>query len=87
MNLLAIWNITDQSYLQDCVPNFYFLVYWLNYVGSTKHLFKPTKFLGTEYTWVRGRKRGSPCNSTHAETEFSSIEFYSQHQSPYSFER
>lgn len=53
MNLLAIWNITDQSYLQDCVPNFYFLVYWLNYVGSdddgsTKHLFKPTKFLGTE---------------------------------------
>lgn len=47
MNLLAIWNITDQSYLQDCVPNFYFLV-WLNYVGSTKHLFKPTKFLGTE---------------------------------------
>lgn len=48
MKLLAIWNITDQSYLQDCVPNFYSLVYWLNYVGSTKHLFKPTKFLGTE---------------------------------------
>lgn len=72
MNLLAIWSITDQRDLQDCVPNFYFLGYWLNYVGTTKHLFKPSKFLGTEYIWVKGRKRESPCNSTLAETEFSS---------------